>query len=66
MSLWKKRSRGTSPVQIDKEKDIKPIPAIFKQLTKEMLSENPEQFRLPENVRTFFTGGKSYWIRVIS
>jgi hypothetical protein len=38
-------------------KEVQPIPAVFKHLTKEMESENPEQFRLPEYVRTFFTGG---------
>lgn len=33
---------------------------VFKQLIKEIESKNPEQFRLPEHVRNFFTGGTSF------
>lgn len=36
---------------------------VFKQLIKDMESNNPEQFRLPEQVRTFFTGGMSRWLQ---
>lgn len=56
MTLQKPRKRSPPP---SADKEVKPIPTVFKQLIKTMESDNPEQFRLPEHVRTFFTGGTS-------
>ncbi|KAK6910768.1 hypothetical protein I203_104800 [Kwoniella mangroviensis CBS 8507] len=39
-----------------KEKELKPIPMVFKQLSKKVDEENPCQFRLPATLRTYFAG----------
>ncbi|WWC90591.1 uncharacterized protein L201_005527 [Kwoniella dendrophila CBS 6074] len=39
-----------------KEKELKPIPMVFKQLSKKVDAENPCQFRLPQPIRTYFAG----------
>ncbi|KAK8854692.1 hypothetical protein IAR55_003431 [Kwoniella newhampshirensis] len=39
-----------------KEKDLKPIPSIFKSICKKIDEENPAQFRLPQELRTYFVG----------
>ncbi|WWC63404.1 uncharacterized protein I303_106004 [Kwoniella dejecticola CBS 10117] len=38
------------------ERELKPIPMTFKQLTKKVNSENPRQFRLPTDLISYFTG----------
>ncbi|WRT68508.1 uncharacterized protein IL334_005484 [Kwoniella shivajii] len=40
----------------DREKELKPVPMVFKQLTKKVEGDNPVQFRLPADIRTYFTG----------
>ncbi|ORY35491.1 hypothetical protein BCR39DRAFT_460802 [Naematelia encephala] len=39
---------------------LKPIVMIFEELVRKVDEENPEQFRLPQELRTFFAGGKSF------
>jgi hypothetical protein len=51
----RKESSTASP---SKDKDLKPIPAVFKQLSKKIDSDNPTQFRLPTEIRQYFVGGE--------
>ena len=51
------QSRETlSPV---KDREAKPVPMVFRQLIKRIDEENPSQFRLPQDIRQFFSGGES-------
>ena len=37
---------------------MRPIPMAFKQLCRRLDQENPAQFKLPQEVRQFFAGGR--------
>ncbi|EIW68367.1 hypothetical protein TREMEDRAFT_32134 [Tremella mesenterica DSM 1558] len=49
------KAENASPAK-EKEKELKPIPACFKLLTKKLEEENPVQFRLPDDIRHYFSG----------
>nr|XP_031864042.1 uncharacterized protein CI109_000686 [Kwoniella shandongensis]KAA5531114.1 hypothetical protein CI109_000686 [Kwoniella shandongensis] len=49
-------NKEASPSTPAKEKDLKPLPSAFKALIKKVDEENPSQFRLPQELRTYFAG----------
>lgn len=40
------------------EVEPKPIQLVFKHLCRKVEKENPQQFRLPQDIRQFFAGGE--------
>ncbi|ORX38375.1 hypothetical protein BD324DRAFT_578261 [Kockovaella imperatae] len=50
--LWQSRDVA-SPAR---NRDPRPIPMVFRQLVKRVEEENPTQFRLPNDIRQFFSG----------
>lgn len=57
MSQQSSREQSTSQDSPSKS-EPKPVPLVFKQLVTKVDEENPEQFRLPQELRQFFAGGE--------
>ncbi|WVR09522.1 hypothetical protein IAU60_006590 [Kwoniella sp. DSM 27419] len=48
--------RDAEPSPSPRDKELRPVQTVFRQLSKKVDEENPVQFKLPTDIRTYFVG----------